>query len=277
MTIVTPGFFEHWKTRTLINLLGNDSLAPTYVIRLWLQCHSSRTSFFADLSVETVKSICWYAGEAKKLNDALIESRFIRRDGDAVEVLGWAEHNASLITRWENGAKGGRPRNNRSIPSVSRGLPDKSREDGEEGEEEELKRKEHVAKEAPGFDVFWNAWPDGGRKESKEHCRVAWLNGGCEAETEHIVKHVEEKKVSEQWTTDRGSYVPAPLTYIEERRWVGTKPAAVDEAQRALARVRLVTGKKSLQLSPDRTRILDMAIEGHWYDFQGKRHTPFPI
>jgi uncharacterized protein YdaU (DUF1376 family) len=66
------------------------------------------------------------------------------------------------------------------------------------------------------FDEFWNAWPSSKRKVAKSECQKKWAKAGCDAVAETIIAQVNILKVSEQWT---GGFEPAPLTYINQRRW----------------------------------------------------------
>jgi uncharacterized protein YdaU (DUF1376 family) len=66
------------------------------------------------------------------------------------------------------------------------------------------------------FDEFWNAWPASKRKVAKAECQKKWAKAGLDSVAEVIIAQVNILKVSEQWT---GGYEPAPLTYINQRRW----------------------------------------------------------
>lgn len=106
--IVDPDFPDHWRTRMLVGMLGDDELAPIYLLRLWGHCQN-RKSYRFTLPTIALRAICHYPGDAHALESALIESGFLRRDGSDVEVVGWQEYNAKLVANWENGGKGGRP------------------------------------------------------------------------------------------------------------------------------------------------------------------------
>jgi uncharacterized protein YdaU (DUF1376 family) len=66
------------------------------------------------------------------------------------------------------------------------------------------------------FDEFWNAWPSSKRKVAKSECQKKWAKAGLDSVAETIIAQVNKLKVTEQWT---GGYEPAPLTYINQRRW----------------------------------------------------------
>lgn len=121
--IVDPDFLDHWKTQMLIDSL-DDPCAPIYVIRLWGHCQTRRGWVF-DIPVAGIKSICKYPGDADQLNQALIECEFLHRNGKEVTVVGWDEHNSTLIANWNNGKKGGRPPKKKPMdnPEETHGLP----------------------------------------------------------------------------------------------------------------------------------------------------------
>jgi len=66
------------------------------------------------------------------------------------------------------------------------------------------------------FDEFWSAWPASKRKVAKSECQKKWAKAGCDAVAETIIAQVNALKVTEQWTS---GFEPAPLTYINQRRW----------------------------------------------------------
>lgn len=107
--IVDPDFLDHWRTQMLVDML-DDPCAPQYIIRLWGHCQNRRSWVFDGMPVQAAKAICRYLGDAEEFEKAMIDCGFLAREGDALTVVGWDEHNASLIANWSNGARGGRPK-----------------------------------------------------------------------------------------------------------------------------------------------------------------------
>lgn len=107
--IVDPDFLDHWRTRMLVDML-EDELAPMYIIRLWGHCQNRREWVFDGMPVQATKAICRYKGDAEVFEKALIDCGFLSREGDEITIVGWDEHNASLIANWTNGKRGGRPK-----------------------------------------------------------------------------------------------------------------------------------------------------------------------
>ena len=106
--IVEPDFLDHWKTRMLARLL-KDERAPIYVIRLWAHCQQRKTDRFTGWNPDVLASVCRWETDGLTLWEAMGKT-FIEIDGENVVVHGWADTNASLISAWENGKRGGRPR-----------------------------------------------------------------------------------------------------------------------------------------------------------------------
>ena len=55
--IVQPDFPEHWKTRRLVEITGDES-APLAVIRLWAHCQHNRRWMFPGMTQSQLASIC---------------------------------------------------------------------------------------------------------------------------------------------------------------------------------------------------------------------------
>ncbi|GJH00249.1 hypothetical protein [Paraburkholderia terrae] len=112
--IVDPDFIEHWKTRMLAELLGEnnvaDEMAPLYVLRLWAHCQQRKTDRFESMSAVVLKAMCRFKGAAETFERAMLDARFIEREGDLLIVHDWRKHNAALFANWENGKRGGRPK-----------------------------------------------------------------------------------------------------------------------------------------------------------------------
>jgi hypothetical protein len=106
--IVEPDFLDHWKTRMLARLL-KDERAPIYILRLWAHCQQRKTDRFTDWNPDVLASVCRWDTDGLTLWNAMGQT-FLEIDGGNVVVHGWAETNAALISAWENGKLGGRPR-----------------------------------------------------------------------------------------------------------------------------------------------------------------------
>jgi hypothetical protein len=142
--IISPDFLDHWKTQLLVDKLDGDQSAPLRVIRLWSHCQNRRKNIFPAMTSATLKAVCHYLVDADKLESAMLEAGFIRRDGDMLIVHEWDQYNASLFANWSNGKKGGRPKNKEN-PRVSDGIPmDNPSGTHQEPIREDKKREEEI-------------------------------------------------------------------------------------------------------------------------------------
>lgn len=73
------------------------------------------------------------------------------------------------------------------------------------------------------FEEFWAAWPKHFRKASKSVCLAKWKSKNLDKQADQIIKHVNWMKTQDAWTKDKGSFIPAPLVYINQARWDGAE------------------------------------------------------
>ena len=88
---------------------------------------------------------------------------------------------------------------------------------GEKEKDAEKELKIEIENECftPGaFDVFWKAYP---KKINKQEARRAFQKLSVPVET--LVNALEKQKLSAQWTSDGGRYIPYPATWLNQQRW----------------------------------------------------------
>jgi hypothetical protein len=121
--IIQPDFLTHWKVQALSGSIGRLE-AITALLALWGHCQNSRAYVFK-FTLPMLAGICRYQGDATTLKQALLDCQLLDElPAGEFEVHGWAEKNASLLTSWENGSKGGRPaKNPRVNPNSNSGNP----------------------------------------------------------------------------------------------------------------------------------------------------------
>ena len=95
-------------------------------------------------------------------------------------------------------------------------------------EQEQEQKKEPP----PGFARFWSVWPKNDRKEARGKCLDSWRKAKAEAVADDVIAHVERLKASPAWTKDGGQFVPAPLVYLNQRRWEGADDEGGEPQQR---------------------------------------------
>jgi len=72
------------------------------------------------------------------------------------------------------------------------------------------------------FDQFWSAYP---KKTGKGAAKKAWAKiNPSAALLQKILTALEWQTKSEQWTKDRGQFIPNPATYLNQERWEDEPP-----------------------------------------------------
>ena len=104
-------------------------------------------------------------------------------------------------SRWRNA--------NVDAKSVTKALPEK-----------ETKKDKTPIPPSGAFLKFWGAWPKHERKHSQGKCWSVWLKADLDQQAEAILAHVEGLKGSEGW---QKGFIPAPLVYLNQRRWEGAE------------------------------------------------------
>ncbi len=84
------------------------------------------------------------------------------------------------------------------------------------------------ADEPPGFAEFWKTWPSNDRKQAKGKCLEAWKKAHAERDAALILAHVASLKTTATWRDKGGQFIPAPLVYLNNRRWEGAELAESD-------------------------------------------------
>jgi len=78
-----------------------------------------------------------------------------------------------------------------------------------------------------GFSEFWKAWPPGSRKVAKPQCLKKWEKYACFSQRVQILGHIEHMKTQPDWIKDNGAFIPQPLTYLNQQRWIDWTPEPV--------------------------------------------------
>lgn len=70
---------------------------------------------------------------------------------------------------------------------------------------------------------FWTTWPSSSRKGSKGPCWEKWRKADLDQVAADVISHVEQMKRSTDWQKDGGAFIPAPLVYLNKRKWEGAE------------------------------------------------------
>jgi hypothetical protein len=108
------------------------------------------------------------------------------------------------------------------LQSDSNALAEREQDAMPETETEERRGRECAT---PKFEDFWKSYP-GPRKVGKAKCLLHWRTHGFELLADQIVLHVAAMAQTPQWREANGKFIPAPLTYLNQRRFEDGFPDA---------------------------------------------------
>lgn len=107
-----PGFLNHWKTERLMDHLGADGVVA--VLRLWGSAQIRRVYSGLHFTPKRLAMETKWRGDADLLFAVLTDPDapwLDREDDGTFTIHGFAEHQHQVVKLWENGRKGGRPKN----------------------------------------------------------------------------------------------------------------------------------------------------------------------
>jgi hypothetical protein len=163
--IVEPDFLDHWKTRLLVKLTGDES-APLMLLRLWAHCQYRKEWRFIGLTGDTLSAICRSKIDGDQLFNILNQSGFIESNGKVTVIHDWHISNRVLVSAWKNGLFGGRPKTTNRKPTGNRAETarkpgDQSNQSINQSKEEESEKKPNLV---PTAEDIYNQYP---RKREK--------------------------------------------------------------------------------------------------------------
>jgi len=185
--------------------------------------HTTHLSDAEDLAYRRLLDL-YYMSEAPIPLDTQSVARKIRLDLDITEsVLGEffehtpegyrnnrcdaeiAKYQHQVETNRSLGKRGGRPKKTEPVTESKPNTNPKK-----------IQKKNINTSSAARFEEFWATWPTSKRKVGKAAVLVKWEKHNLDEVADVIIANVNDLKTSEQWL---GGYEPAPLTYINQRRW----------------------------------------------------------
>ena len=130
--------------------------------------------------------------------------RNARCDAEIVKYQHQVENNRSL------GKRGGRPKKTETETES------KPNTNPKKNKNKNINTNTSTASTPSRFDDFWSTWPTSKRKVGRAAVLAKWEKHNLDEVADTIIEHVKVMKTSEQWL---GGYEPAPMTYINQRRW----------------------------------------------------------
>ena len=114
-----------------------------------------------------------------------------------------------------------------------------------------------------GFEKFWLAYPNPknlNRKVKKAAALKAWRKFKLEARADEIVALLERHKLSSKFTSDKGKWVPMPVSWLNAEPWLDGDPLAEQEEAAAHKR-RLAEEAAAARQNPIAKEIVEASQE----------------
>jgi hypothetical protein len=246
---ISTGFPNHPKTKKLIHRLGQQ--AAWNLVCLFLSTAVNKSDGdLAGMSVEDIELAAEWKGAEGKFVETLVELRFLDGQMGTYSVHDWEEHNPwaagtkqrSAKAKW-NAAKRhhGEAFANSAVPEYAcvRHAPSSDASIAASSASSASSPSSNASSTTPSpspspspspkkktissakptstrFLEFWAIWPNSQRKVAKAECAKRWAARGLDAQADGIVAHVQALKATRNW---REGFEPAPLTYLNQRRW----------------------------------------------------------
>lgn len=67
-----------------------------------------------------------------------------------------------------------------------------------------------------GFASFWSVYP---KKAAKPAAEKAFKSAKINGHLPEVLKDIESRSLSDDWTKNKGQFIPNPATYLNQRRW----------------------------------------------------------
>jgi uncharacterized protein YdaU (DUF1376 family) len=186
--------------------------------------HTTHLSDAEDLAYRRLLDL-YYMSEAPIPLDTAIVARKIRLDLDITESVlveffekteeGYrnsrcdaeiSKYQHQVETNRSLGKRGGRPKKTEPVTESKPNTNPKKIQN----------KNKNTLSSATRFEEFWSTWPASKRKVGKAAVLVKWEKHNLDQVADVIIANVNDLKTSEQWL---GGYEPAPMTYINQRRW----------------------------------------------------------
>lgn len=206
---------EVWQIAGILGIDADSVVGKLLRVWAWFDAHTENgnASGVTFALVDRITSVTGFA-------EALLLSGWLEQNGSELCIPNFVRHNGKTAKNRaltnervaKNRASGNAARNAASVTkTVTR----------EEKRREEENTPPTPKGEPDGFTTFWDEWPKSDRKGSRVKCLDAWRKAKCEGEAMVILAHVQRLKTSDDWKRENGRFIPAPLVYLNQRRWDG--------------------------------------------------------
>lgn len=178
-------------------------------------------------------------GRAKAIFEAMQQRALVSED---LGISAWAKRQPKRERQDENSterSRAFRAKQRQATPESADATPCNARQRTETPRVEKSREEKYTPlppsgepAEPAGFARFWSSWPKSERKGGKAKCLQVWWRAKLEGQSDAIFAHVKAMSLSSEWQRESGAYIPAPLVYLNQRRWDGAEVGSAEQQDR---------------------------------------------
>lgn len=213
MSVNLPDKPEVWQIAGILGIDADSVVGKLLRVWAWFDAHTEDGNAVG-VTYPLVDRVAGVAGFA----EAMALSGWLCQHGSVMTVPHFERHNGKTAKN--------RALTNERVAKHRENHPESNADSNGTSVTKTVTREEKRREEEntpPGFARFWDVWPKSLRKEAKGKCLEVWRKAGAELRADLIVSHVEALKRSASWTKNGGEFIPAPLVYLNNRRWEGAE------------------------------------------------------
>jgi hypothetical protein len=218
MTVNLPDKPEVWQIAGILGIDADSVVGKLLRVWAWFDAHTEDGNA-EGVSYPLVDRVAGVTGFA----EAMALSGWLIQRGSILYCPNFDRHNGKTAKN--------RALTNERVAKHRQNTPESNAESNGLSVTKTVTREEKRREEKeipPGFARFWLTWPKSERKEARGACLKSWLKASGEAIADTIVADVERRKDSTSWTKNNGEFIPAPLVYLNQRKWEGAEPGDSD-------------------------------------------------
>jgi hypothetical protein len=211
---VTPDKPEIYGVSERLGCSHGDAFLACVRLWIWVDQQSLKGN-----GIAVTKTSLDRIGGLERFSDALIDVGWLNEKNGRVTIPNFDRHNGKTAKDRALTAK--RMAVHRSLNGYGSGVTSAS--------PREEKRRDINTTPSGAFLKFWASWPSGQRKQARAKCWDLWQRKDYDQEATAILAHVEGMKRSPDWTRENGRFVPAPMVYLNQKRWDGADLSQITE------------------------------------------------
>lgn len=204
---------QHHPKRYAFEEVAKTEYGLHYIVGLFcFTCHYASDGNLTRFSNIEIARACEWKGDADLFMQAFIKAGFLDKDDETCIVHDWYEIHERFIKENEK-----RKPSKKSInPRATQGLP---LVEEKRIEEKRIDKPLSAKAEDEDFNNFWSLYPN---RKAKQDALKAWTQ--VKPDPSKVRDALIWQRKQEQWTKDKGAFIPLPASWLRGKRWEDEPP-----------------------------------------------------